>query len=138
MRPGGLTALAIFNFVFGGLSALLNLIGVATVEIQLEQLRQTAKITGDPVPSAAILYAMIGMSLVRAALLIASGVGYLGLRRLVGRTFGNAYAVLALIAIVLEATLLPHFFSIASLLDFVYPLITLFLLNLIFRKDFTR
>jgi hypothetical protein len=46
--------------------------------------------------------------------------------------------VLALIAIVLEVTLLPHFFSIASLLDFVYPLITLFLLNLIFRKDFTR
>jgi hypothetical protein len=77
MRPGGLTALAIFNFIFGGLSALLNLVGIATVEMQLEQFRQTAKLTGDPVPSAGLLYAMIGFSLIRAALLITSGVGYI-------------------------------------------------------------
>src|SRR5688572_26403959 len=136
MRPGGLTALAIFNFVFGGLGGLLNLIGLATIGIQMEALRQQSRETGIPVPSEALLYGLAAFAVIRAALLITSGVGYLGRKKLVGYWFGNVYAVLALIAITIEITQLKGQFTIFSLVDFVYPLITLFLLNVIFRKDF--
>jgi len=138
MRPGGLTALAVFNFIFGGLAALINMIGLATVELQLKNFEQAAKITGDPVPGAGLLYLVGSLALIRAGLLIWSGVGYIGLKRFSGRILGNAYAVLAFIGILIEVTAMPHFFTITSLIDFVYPLITLFLLNVIFRRDLVR
>jgi hypothetical protein len=136
MRPGGLTALAVFNFIFGGLSGLINLVGLAAVGMVVKQAEQDAKITGQEVPSEAFLYGMMLFALVRAALLITSGVGYLGRKKFLGRTLGNAYAVLALIAIAIEIALAKQTFTIINLVDFVYPLITLFLINVIFRKDF--
>jgi hypothetical protein len=136
MRPGGLTALAIFNFIFGGLSGLINLIGLATVGLQLAALREQSKMTGDDVPSEGLLYGLILFALLRAALLITSGVGYLQLKRGLGWTLGNLYAVLALVGIAIELSLMASAFTIFGLIDFVYPLITLFLLNVIFRKDF--
>lgn len=133
MRPGGLTALAVFNFVFGGLGGIASLIGLATVGMQLDVLRKA----GGPVPSEGLMYGLLLLGLVRAALLITSGIGYLGRKRTIGRLFGNLYAVLAFASIILEATQLATTFTIFNLVDFVYPLITLFLLNVIFRKDFT-
>jgi len=138
MRPGGLTALAIFNFVFGGLAALSDILGLATAELQLKNLEQSAKLLGQSPPTAGAFYAVLAIGLVKAGLLIMAGVGYLGLRRVSGRYAGNAYAILAFVVIVMEATLLPNLFTIFSLVEFVYPLITLFLLNFIFRKDFIR
>ena len=136
MRPGGLTALAIFNFIFGGLSGLINLIGLATMGMQIAEMEKQSKVTGIPVPSEGLLYAMLTFAIIRAALLITSGVGYLGRKKFIGYVLGNAYAVLALIAIAIEIATLKGQFTILSLVDFVYPLITLFLLNVIFRKDF--
>jgi len=138
MRPGGLTALAIFNFVFGGLSGLLNLVSLATIGAMYDQLAEQARRQGDTFPSQGVLYALAGMALLRAALLITSAIGYLGVKKFLGRTLGNAYAVLALVAIVIEISIAPQNFTIFGLLDFVYPLITLFLVNVIFRKDFVR
>jgi hypothetical protein len=138
MRPSGLTALAVFNFIFGGLGAITSLIGLATVDLTIKVLKEQAEVTGDPVPSAGLLYALILVSMVTAGLLITSGVGYLGLRRVTGRIVGNAYAAAALVGISLELGLMPYAFTINGLIGFVYPLITLFLLNVIFRKDFTR
>ena len=136
MRPGGLTALAVFNFIFGGLGGLLNLIGLATIGMQIAEMEKQSRVTGIPVPSEGLLYGLALFAIIRAALLITSGVGYLGRKKLVGYWFGNTYAVLALIAIAIEITTLKGQFTIMSLVDFVYPLITLFLLNVIFRKDF--
>lgn len=136
MRPGGLTALAVFNFIFGGLSGLINLVGLAAVGMVVRQAEQDAKITGQDVPSEAFLYATMLFALVRAALLITAGVGYLGRKKFLGRTLGNAYAILALIAIAIEIAFAKQTFTILNLVDFVYPLITLFLVNVIFRKDY--
>jgi hypothetical protein len=136
MRPGGLTALSIFNFIFGGLSGLINLIGLATMSMQIAEMEKQSRVTGIPVPSEALLYGMMSFAMVRAALLITSGVGYLGRKKFIGYWLGNLYAVLALIAITIEIATLKGQFTILSLVDFVYPLITLFLLNVIFRKDF--
>jgi len=136
MRPGGLTALAVFNFIFGGLSGLINLVGLAAVGMVVRQAEQDAKITGQDVPSEAFLYATMLFALVRAALLITAGVGYLGRKKFLGRMLANAYAILALIAIAIEIAFAKQTFTILNLVDFVYPLITLFLANVIFRKDF--
>jgi len=138
MRPGGLTALAIFNFVFGGLGVLGGVLNLALGEVNLKNLEQAARLFGDSPPSAGLYYAVHGLDTLRAGLLIMAGVGYLGVRKTLGRKVGNVYAVIALIGIFLEASMLPHMFSIMSLSSFVYPLITLFLLNVIFRKDFVR
>jgi hypothetical protein len=136
MRPGGLTALAIFNFIFGGLSGLLNLLALATMGMQVAEMEKQSKVTGMPVPSETLLYGLALFAIIRAALLITSGVGYLGRKRFLGWVLGNVYAVFALIAIAVEISTMKGSFTILSLVDFVYPLITLFLLNVIFRKDF--
>jgi len=138
MRPGGLTALAIFNFIFGGLSGLINLLGLATISTMREQMEESARQSGDKLPAMWIRYFLMGMALIRAAVLITSGIGYLQLKRFLGYILGNIYAVLALIAIGIEIGMAPQNFTVVSLFEFVYPLITLFLLNVIFRKDFVR
>jgi hypothetical protein len=138
MRPGGLTALAIFNFIFGGLSGLSNLISLATLSQLYEVLAERARASGQEVPSRELLYVLGGFAIVRAALLITAGVGYLTMKRVIGYWFGNAYVILALVSILLEITLAPQKFTAFNLVEFVYPLITLFLLNAVFRKDFSR
>ena len=138
MRPGGLTALAIFNFIFGGLSAILNLISLATISTMYEEMAKQAERQGDQMPAESTLYLLGAFALVRAALLITSGIGYLQLKKFLGRGLGNTYAGLALIAIAVEISLAPQNFTIFNLVEFVYPLITLYLVNVIFRKDFVR
>lgn len=138
MRPSGLTALAVFNFIFGGLGGLTSLFGLATVELQRETLAKSSEITGDPVPSAGLMYGLFALGMLTSGLLITSGVGYIGLKRVTGRLLGNAYALAALATIALQLGLMSYAFTINELIGFVYPLITLFLLNVIFRKDFTR
>jgi hypothetical protein len=138
MRPGGLTALAVFNFVFGGLGALQSLAGLALVGEIIRQAEQAARQGGPPAPNAGLLYLMLGIGAVQAGILITSGVGYLTRKRVVGWLFGNLYAVVALLVVVLTFVLTPTQFTIVNLISFAYPLITLFLLNVIFRKDFVR
>jgi hypothetical protein len=138
MRPGGLTALAIFNFVFGGLGLLFSLINLLVADKVLEAMTAMATMLGKSPPSASAYYLILVLGIVRQGMLIMSGVGYLGLRKFIGRTVGNTYAALALFGIILEATLLPGITTVLGLMDFVYPMITLFLLNVIFRKDFVR
>lgn len=138
MRPGGLTALAIFNFVFGGLAGIAALLNLATLGTFYDKMAESAQKAGTPFPTKGVLYALAVFGLVRAGVLITAGIGYLGRKRFVGWVMGNAYAVLALVAIVVEITLTPTTFTAFNLMEFAYPLITLFLLNAVFRKDFAR
>jgi drug/metabolite transporter (DMT)-like permease len=138
MRPGGLTALAIFNFVFGGLAAIGGLINLATLGTFYDRLAADAAKHGQEFPSKGLLYALAALTCVRAGCLITSGIGYIGMRRFLGWVIGNAYAVLALGSVIFEITQAPQGLSVFNLVEFAYPLITLFLLDVIFRKDFTR
>ncbi|HTR52691.1 MAG TPA: hypothetical protein VMJ10_18380 [Kofleriaceae bacterium] len=138
MRPGGLTALSIFNFVFGGLAGLVNLIGLATIGMLYDTMVEQSKHSGQEVPSKGLLIGLSVLAIVRAALLITSAIGYLGQRKFLGRVLGNAYAVLALGSIAFEISQAPQHITPFNLVEFVYPLITLFLLNVIFRKDLVR
>ena len=121
-RPGGLTALAVLNFVFGGFG-LLGLLGLAMDP----KIAQEVQKQGVP------LLALVVLGLAAYGLMIASGVGYLGEKRFLGRTLGNAYAVsdLARSALLVVAMGI----GIASIMGLVYPLFTLALINTTFKED---
>src|SRR5277367_1593728 len=94
-RPGGLTALAVLNFVFGGLGTL----GVLALFALIGAVKSAASSAGlgeVSGPGAGILYITLALSAVSCALLLASGVGYIKQKKFLGRTLGNVYAVCSL------------------------------------------
>ncbi|MHC4983302.1 MAG: DUF4339 domain-containing protein, partial [Planctomycetota bacterium] len=98
-RPGGLTALAVLNFVFGAANFFWRGIGVAAVD---ESRRSGGTFRGwmpigRDAPSAESVYLAYGIGLVAALLEILAAVGYLGRKKLLGYFIGNAFAVVAII-----------------------------------------
>ena len=135
-RPGGLTALAVLNFVFGGLGALgvlgsLALLALAKEAINLAE-SHGGKYDG---PGVGMWYVYILLGAVGAFLLIASGVGYIKQKRFLGRTLGTAYGVLSIANVVLGVAMLKTGFGVFSIIGLVYPLLTLVLVNTTFKDD---
>lgn len=143
-RPGGLTALAVINFVFGGLNVL-GLLGLLMLfavlsavegDPEAEELRVALEEGGGM----GILVAAAVLSVVTAVLLIASGIGYLKQKAFLGRGLGNIYAVTAIASGLLFAFLLPEEagggLNLGAYIGFIYPVVTLILLNTTFRDDF--
>ena len=128
-RPGGLTALAVLNFVFGGLGALGILAGFIALAAWEAARKQNVQL-----PSSAIMAIILLVGLVGVILEIASGVGYLGQKKFLGYTLGNAFAIFGVISNLLSIILIG--FGFMSLLGFVYPAITLALLNGPFKNSF--
>lgn len=147
-RPGGLTALAVLNFVFGGL----GVIGLATTALQWAG-------PANPVQTAMADSPLYWVNLLLGALatvlLLVSGVGYLKLKIGAGLLCGNVYAIVSLIAQVLGVALLlgsdfggsvPAFAAemavtfglIAAAVGAVYPVLTLILLNKVFARHFVN
>jgi magnesium-transporting ATPase (P-type) len=144
-RPGGLTALAVLNFVFAGLSAL----GVLAMVVLLQFADQLKK--GSRPEDRLVLEAFENMSMpvwalvvlssaIATVLLIAAGVGYLKMRRW-GRTAGLLYAVTAIISSVLTVVMLPTElgggFNFGTIIGVVYPILTLILVGKTFKDDLT-
>ncbi len=143
-RPGGLTALAVLNFVFSGWG-LLGIIGMIFVialfgaisenmDPQSRAQFEALKDIGLPV-----LIGLIALSAVSSVLLLISGIGYLKQKKFLGRTLGNAYAIIAIISSVASAMIFTRAagggFNIGSLIGFIYPVLTLILLNTTFKED---
>lgn len=131
-RPGGLTALAVLNFVFGGLGAiallaLFALIGAATTAIE----RSGGTVTQAPDSGLVWISILLGLAVV--GLMITSGVGYLGQKRFLGRTLGNTYAITSLAQTGIGLTISS--FGIMTMIGLVYPILTLVLLNTTFKDD---
>lgn len=130
-RPGGLTALAVLNFIIGGF-ALLQVLGLASANA--EDPKFLENFPGKP--PAAFIYAMLLVSLLSGALLIASGAGYLKLKYFQGKVLGTCAALLSLLWTALSIALSYAEFNMATMSGLVYPLLTLFLLYTTFRDDF--
>lgn len=131
-RPGGLTALAVFNFVIGGWNVIRLLLLMVALSTTLPHSGHR------PMPPQTLLYAQLFYLLGDAALLITSGIGYLKLKRFLGRWLGTADALwsLAFFGVALGITHNAGFpFSLSSLTMLVYPGITLVLLNVVFREN---
>ena len=147
-RPGGLTALAVINFIFGGLNALsvlglvaaLALVGVveSTSGEGDDGFREVAKAFEEI--GLGYLYLILAISLVEAILLVVSGVGYLKQKRFLGRKLGNTYGILAIAGGLLGAFTISAEagggLSMGTIAGLIYPALTLILLNGTFKEDF--
>jgi hypothetical protein len=141
-RPGALTALAVINFI-------LSAFGVATVISCLFALKARfdpgslpAEVDKDYVAMLAALplwtiYTLLVAAVLKTGLWIASGVGYLQLRKVLGWGLGNAYAVVSLAETGIVLAGLPYGFQSRMAIAMLYPLITLLLLNRTFKDAFT-
>jgi hypothetical protein len=144
-RPGGLTALAVINFVFVGFS-LLSLAGLAVFFTLADKMptgqrqeTQRAQIEALQNMGTPILILMFGLTLLSGVLLLLSGIGYLRQKKVLGRTVGNVYAILAvlgsMVSVFLFRTELGGGFHIGTIIGLIYPVLTLVLLNTTFKDD---
>lgn len=149
-RPGGLTALAVLNFVWGGILAIVTLVmmtaGAVTQKaasgdapITVTHTDASGKVTTETLSTEKVKEAntivwitTLVFGLI-TALVIASGVGYLGQKRFLGRTLGNAYALLSLLGSGLG--IYQGGIDIVTIILMVYPLLTLLLINTTFKAD---
>jgi hypothetical protein len=147
-RPGGLTALAVINFIFGGfgclsaigLLALMPLLGSVAINTANVPPEQQAQLDALREVGTSIFIAMGLLSAVSAALLIVSGIGYLKLKRVLGRMVGNAYGILGIVSTLGSTFMMPAAlgggnFGIGTIIGLCYPVITLALLNTAFKDD---
>lgn len=140
-RPGGLTALAIINFILCGASLLslatFALIGKVPTEEMEEAQRAQIEAFKNMEPSTLIL--LFGSTLVTGVLLLLAGIGYLKQKRFLGRILGSTYAVAAIISSIMGALMMPPEleggFNLGTLIGLVYPILTLILVNTTFKDD---
>jgi hypothetical protein len=130
-RPGGLTALAALNFLFGGIGLVINLVKLVMMEQILDE-------AGERAPAAGAAYAVALLGLASATLLLVAGFGYLKLKKRLGQQVGAAYAAVAILGAAAELVLTGEEFNILTLFFLVYPMVTLFLIYTTFRDDFVR
>jgi hypothetical protein len=147
-RPGGLTALAIFNFVFAG-NKLLGSLGTAGMiaiacnpDIQGEAADKIRRaLEGAGIGINLLVIWMIG-EIVNGLLLLVSGIGYLQQKRRLGRGVGNLYALLGIALTTAIMVVLPRSlggaFHFGFMIGLVYPVLTAFFVNVTFREDFIR
>jgi hypothetical protein len=135
-RPGGLTALAVINFVWGGIEALVTLGSLAVIGL-ITSGKGLTDANGNKVelPSVSVLYLLLLLNLVLVGLLIGAGVGYLKQKRVLGRGIGSTYGIISLATQVVGLLLYRQGFGIASIIGMIYPVLTLILLNTTFKDD---
>jgi len=147
-RPGGLTALAVINFVFFGLGVL-SILGMIALfalmgKIPTEDMNEQQRVQFEAFQNmgGGVVAILIGLSLVSNVLLILSGIGYLKQKRIMGRMLGNGYAVLNIASTIFSAVkFAPEVgggFNIMSMVGLIYPVVTLILINLTFKDDLTN
>lgn len=141
-RPGGLTALAVINFVFGGFGVLglLALLALFTAADALTSNMTDASgqaITVEPV-SKGILGLNLLLALASTILLITSGVGYLKQKKFLGQKLGSLYGILGIASTILTLVATQQAFGIGSIIGLIYPVLTLVLLNTTFKEDFVN
>ena len=145
-RPGGLTALAVLNFVFAGLS-LLGVLALIVVVAMADRLKSTGHDPQDRAALEAVEHMSMGLwvllvasAAVATALLITSGIGYLKMRHW-GRRIGNVCALLTISVSLAEVVVIPSDlgggFNIGTIINLVYPLLSLYFLNVTFKDDLT-
>lgn len=147
-RPGGLTALAVFNFIFAGFGVL-GFIGMAAmlgfmdmIPTDTMQPEQRAQFEAFQEMGTPFFLLVLVLSLISIALETVSGFGYLKQKRVMGWMVGNIYALFSLVSGVVSGLMMkPELgggFNIGVIIGFVYPVLTLVLLNSTFKADFTN
>lgn len=136
-RPGGLTALAVLNFVFGGFGVIGGIVIMATAGVVHSVADSSARQGADTsaaAPAIGLLYLIGLLGLVGAGLLIASGVGYIKQKKVLGFWLGHAYAIVSILGNILGVVLVG--LGIGTVIGLAYPVLTLALLNTAFKNSF--
>lgn len=146
-RPGGLTALAVLNFVFTGLG-LLSLLALVAVMKFADQAMASATTEKDRATIAAFndmgmgpWALIVGSGILTSALLLIAGIGYLKMKRW-GWIAGNLYALLSIVSALLTVFMMPPAlgggFNLMSIVGLIYPVLTGILLNTTFKAEFVE
>ncbi len=129
IRPSGLTALAVLNFVLGGFQSL----GVLFALLSSSCTVTVNGAAAQPAGAGGLIFHAI--DLLCAAALFTAGAGFIKVNRAAGRWGANAYVALA-IAGILGRLLWPEFSGssgIFSVLSLIYPLLLALYTNVVFR-----
>ncbi len=142
-RPGGLTALAVLNFVLGaqhllhtGSLLVMRLFGDRIATPEVREIAEAMKSL-----SLLELIALVASSAIASVLMIVAGVGYLQQRRTLGRRIGNLASLTMIVAVAIEQNLLSGTdagFGFRTFASMLYPVLSLLLLNTTFKEDFVR
>jgi len=147
-RPGGLTALAVINFIFAGLN-ILGLLGMATINMinrtpmagmtEAQKAQLAAEVAAFQNMGQSMFLLIIIINIIAFTLLFFSGIGYLKLKKVLGRIVGNLYGIIGIIVVIATAIILPKEigggFSILRIIGIIYPVLTLILINTTFKDD---
>ena len=145
-RPGGLTALAVLNFVFAGWG-LLGMAGMVVFftlmgKIPTENMDEKARMQIEALQNMGLstLVFIFVLTVVSCILLLLSGIGYLKQKKFLGRKLGSTYGILAIISSIVSGVMfdpeLGGGFNIGTIIGLIYPVMTLILLNTTFKEDF--
>ena len=147
-RPGGLTALAVINFVYAGwhiisllgLAALFAFVGVIPTD-QMDE-TQKAQIEAFQDMGLGVYIFLFALTIISGVLLFLSGIGYLKQKKIMGWVLGNAYGIISIISSIVSAFMFPAEigggFNIGIIIGLIYPIVTLVLLNTTFKEDLTN
>lgn len=144
-RPGGLTALAVINFVFSGWG-LIGLLGLAAMFAFIGQIptdhmdeTQRAQIEAFQNMGIPVFIFIFALSIITSVLLLLSGIGYLKQKKVLGWGLGNAYGIISIVSNVVSGFMFPSEmgggFQIMTIVGLIYPVLTLILLNTTFKDD---
>ena len=147
-RPGGLTALAVFNFIVSGMNfisflgmvVMFAFIGkIPTDDMQEAQKAQIEAFQNMGLPMFIFIFVL---SIVSSVLLLLSGIGYLKQKKVMGRLLGNLYAVIniinSIISVIMFSSVPGGGFNLSIIIGLIYPILTLILLNTTFKEDLTN
>ncbi|MHC4286367.1 MAG: hypothetical protein ACYSWZ_25880 [Planctomycetota bacterium] len=147
-RPGGLTALAVINFVFSGFGFIGLLVMIPLFafidKIPTDQMQEAQRAQIEALQSLGLpmLIFIFSLSLIYNILLLLSGIGYLKQKKFLGWIIGNSYAVMAIVSSIVSgmmfASELGGGFNIGTIINLIYPVLTLILINTTFRDDLTN
>jgi hypothetical protein len=147
-RPGGLTALAIINFILAGLSSL-SLFGMVALfglidTMPTEKMDEAQRAQMEAVQNMGMptLVLIVVLTLLSGVLLLLSGIGYLKQKKVLGRLVGNIYAISAIVGSLVSGLLfkpeLGGGFHFGTIIGLIYPILTLALINTTFKDDLTN
>ena len=147
-RPGGLTALAVLNFIFAAFS-LLGMVGMVALFAKMgmaanDQMDEQTKALFEALQEMGMGILVIGfvLSALSGVLLLVSGIGYLKQKRIMGRVVGSIYGIISIVSSVVTGLLFDPAagggFNIGTIIGLVYPVLTVILLNTTFKDDLTN
>ena len=142
-RPGGLTALAVINFILAGFGIIgsvisyfsMSMIGNVSTAGMPEAAK--ARIEAFQRIDPSLFAIMICMGIISSLLLLLSGIGYLKQKRILGRIIGNIYGFYGIASVIISYLTMPKelFGTISAIIGIIYPTLTLILLDTVFKND---